>query len=130
MGGREDVLFEIEGILNGLLVKPPPPTPPPNSIAGHMYRHCEHVHTQILDICERMHPRTCRGAHVQKKTSRATDVCMHAYIQCMHASVCQSIFFLTPATSCNTSLSGSLSPPIRICALVIHGGLCQKVELS
>lgn len=61
-----------------------------------------------------------------RKTCRGTDVCMHAYTLCMHANGWQSIFFLTPATSCNTSMSGSLSPPIRICALVIRGGLRQK----
>ena len=70
------------------------------------------------------------GTHVQKKTCGGPDVCMHAYIQCMHTDGWQSIFFLTPATSCNTSLSGSLSPPIRICALVIRRGLLQKVEQS
>lgn len=120
-----------EGVLNGLLVRVPP-------IPGHMWRlrgcqNSEGAHIHTSNIWERTHKHTHKWwgeGRTFGKTRRDADMCMHAYIQCMHASGWQSIFFLTPATSCNTSLSRSLSPPIRICALVIRGGLCQKVEQS
>lgn len=43
-----------------------------------------------------------------------------------HQWLAKPLSSLTNATSCNTSLSGSLSPPICICTLVTHGGPRQK----
>lgn len=92
---------------------------------------CAHTHIKCLRAHTPVHTyMMCRGTRVLENMQGHRRVHACIYIQCMHASGWQSIFFLTPATSCNTSLSGSLSPPIRICALVIRGGLRQKVEQS
>lgn len=124
MCSREDVLLKMEGGLNGLLVKSSPPSLQVTCKSLEASWRCAHTHQMFMST----HTQGRAEGHTWRKTCGAIDVCMHAYIQCMHANGWQSIFFLTPATSCNTSLSGSLSPPIRICALVIRRGLRQKVE--
>lgn len=126
----EDVLLEMEGVLNGILAWVPPHRV---TCKGLMRQDQLHVHAHIkrLAVLTKNRQKSffffSRDINIRKKHVE-TKTYMHAYIQCMRTNGWQGIFFLTPATSCNTSLSGSLPPPIRICTLVIRGGLRQKVE--
>lgn len=95
MGGREDVLFEIEGIMNGLLDRTPPPPPPLNSRS----------HVEALWTCTRTNIRYLRahapvdvqrGTCPEKKQKQAGPqmcACMHTYSACTPVAARASSFW-------------------------------------